>query len=48
MADFPHASRTEVDVPVVSQDTEGDEVVGRATLPVLSTSDAAVSLLLEL
>ena len=41
MADFPHARRTDVDVPGSGQDTEGDEVVGPVPLPVPSTSGTA-------
>ena len=41
MADFPHARRTEVDVPGAGQDTEGDEVVGPVPLPVPSTGELA-------
>ena len=41
MADFPHARRTEVDVPGAGQDTEGDEVVGPVPLPVPSTGETA-------
>ena len=41
MADFPHARRTEVDVPGSGQDTEGDEAVGPVPLPVPSTSGTA-------
>ena len=41
MAEFPHARRTEVDVPGAGQDTEGDEVVGPVPLPVPLTGETA-------
>ena len=39
MPNFPHARRTDVDVPGASQDTTGGEVVGHVRLPVSSTGE---------